>query len=181
LIEFLSKPYTDTMTDNSNTDNSNTEEDSRAIEAALGLAISFHRGQRDSDGAPYILHLIRVMLRCKSAQAKQAGVLHDILEDTSASCDDLLAAGISARVIEAVKHLTHAPGIPYADYIEALVCDPIATEVKLADLEDNYSIGRVKYRQEHREHDADRLQRYILSHRFLEGQIQLDEYRKFVR
>ena len=158
------------MTDNSNTVNSNTEEDSRAIETALGLAISFHRGQRDSDGAPYILHL-----------AKQAGVLHDILEDTSASCDDLLAAGISARVIEAVKHLTHAPGIPYADYIEALVCDPIATEVKLADLEDNYSIGRVKYRQEHREHDADRLQRYILSHRFLEGQIQLDEYRKLVR
>lgn len=153
------------------------EKNAREIEIALSLAINKHRGQRDSDGAPYILHLIRVMMRCRDPQAKQAGVLHDILEDTPTSVQELVSAGISPRVIDAVKRLTHTPGIPYGQYIESLSSDPIATEVKLADLEDNYSIGRVKYRNEHRKHDANRLEKYILSHRFLMGQLRVEEFR----
>ena len=153
------------------------EKNAREIEIALSLAINKHRGQRDSDGAPYILHLIRVMMRCRDPEAKQAGVLHDILEDTQTNVQELVSAGIDPQVIEAVKRLTHAPGIPYVQYIESLSMDPIATEVKLADLEDNYSIGRVKYRKEHRTRDANRLEKYILSHRFLKGELQLDEFR----
>jgi (p)ppGpp synthase/HD superfamily hydrolase len=153
------------------------EKNAREIEIALSLAINKHRGQRDSDGAPYILHLIRVMMRCRDPQAKQAGVLHDILEDTQTNVQELVSAGIDPQVIEAVKRLTHAPSIPYGQYIESLSSDPIATEVKLADLEDNYSIGRVKYRKEHRTRDANRLEKYILSHRFLKGELQLDEFR----
>lgn len=153
------------------------EKNAREIEIALSLAINKHRGQRDSDGAPYILHLIRVMMRCRDPQVKQAGVLHDILEDTQTNVQELVSAGIDPQVIEAVKRLTHAPSIPYGQYIESLSSDPIATEVKLADLEDNYSIGRVKYRKEHRTRDANRLEKYILSHRFLKGELQLDEFR----
>jgi len=153
------------------------EKNAREIEIALSLAINKHRGQRDSDGAPYVLHLIRVMMRCRDPQAKQAGVLHDILEDTQTNVQELVSAGIDPQVIEAVKRLTHAPSIPYVQYIESLSSDPIATEVKLADLEDNYSIGRVKYRKEHRTRDANRLEKYILSHRFLKGELQLDEFR----
>jgi len=153
------------------------EKNAREIEIALSLAINKHRGQRDSDGAPYVLHLIRVMMRCGDPQAKQAGVLHDILEDTQTNVQELVLAGIDPQVIEAVKRLTHAPSIPYVQYIESLSSDPIATEVKLADLEDNYSIGRVKYRKEHRTRDANRLEKYILSHRFLKGELQLDEFR----
>lgn len=153
------------------------EKNAREIEIALSLAINKHRGQRDSDGAPYILHLIRVMMRCRDPQAKQAGVLHDILEDTQTNVQELVSAGIDPQVIEAVKRLTYAPSIPYGQYIESLSSDPIATEVKLADLEDNYSIGRVKYRKEHRTRDANRLEKYILSHRFLKGELQLDEFR----
>lgn len=156
------------------------EKNAREIENALSLAIDRHRGQRDSDGAPYVLHLIRVMMRCTDPQAKQAGILHDILEDTQTSVQELVSAGISPRVIDAVKRLTHTPGIPYGQYIESLCIDPIATEVKLADLEDNYSIGRVKYRKEHRTHDAKRLEKYILSHRFLKGELQLDEFRRLM-
>lgn len=154
-----------------------SEENAAAIENAIGLAISKHQGQRDSDGAPYILHLLRVMMRCDGAQAKQAGVLHDILEDTSTTAEELLASGLSPQVVKAVELLTHLPGISYGDYIERLSADPIATEVKLADLEDNYSIGRAKYRNEHRQQDAQRLQRYILTHRFLIGNLDKQEYR----
>jgi hypothetical protein len=70
----------------------------------------------------------------------------------------------------------HAGHSTYADYILALADDPIAKEVKIADLEDNYFIGRVKYRSEHRLEDAHRLERYILSHRFLSGHLQSTEY-----
>lgn len=157
-----------------------SEENSAAIDIAIGLAVSWHRGQRDSDGAPYILHLLRVMIRCSSPQAKQAGVLHDILEDTSATAHDLLSSGISPEIVKSVELLTHEPGISYGDYIERLSADPIATEVKLADLEDNYSIGRVKYRAEYRQHDAQRLQRYILTHRFLMGSLEKQEYRSMM-
>jgi hypothetical protein len=76
--------------------------------------------------------------------------------------------------------LTHAPGTPYAQYIEGVLKDPIATEVKLADLEDNYSIGRVKYRMDQQKRDARRLEKYILSHRFLMGQIQVEEFRSLM-
>lgn len=153
------------------------QEDAQAIEDALGLAIKMHHGQRDADGAPYILHLMRVMLRCKDSLAKAAAVLHDILEDTSATPEDLLASGISPQVVQTVERLTHRPGVSYADYIEALSVDPVATEVKLADLEDNYSIGRVKYRQQYRTQDANRLERYILTHRFLLGDLTPEQYR----
>jgi (p)ppGpp synthase/HD superfamily hydrolase len=156
------------------------EKNAQEIENALGLALTKHRGQRDSDGAPYVLHLIRVMMHCKDPKAKQAGVLHDILEDTATSAQELESAGIGPQVVEAVKRLTHAPGTPYVQYIEALASDPIAVEVKLADLEDNYSIGRVKYRSDHRKHDANRLQKYILSHRFLMGLLRVEEYRSLM-
>lgn len=153
------------------------EDNALAIENALSIAIEMHRGQRDSDGAAYILHLIRVMMRCNSPQARIAGLLHDILEDTSASADDLVSRGIPENVIQTIQKLTHRPEVSYQQYIEALVEDPVAVEVKLADLEDNYSIGRVKYRNEHREHDANRLQRYVLTYRFLQGQLELQAYR----
>ena len=152
-----------------------------AIELATELALNFHRGQRDADGDPYILHLMRVMLKCHSTSAKQAGLLHDILEDTSATEDDLIQAGICPNVTQSVKRLTRFAHIDYADYILALAEDPIAKEVKIADLEDNYAIGRVKYRSEHRLEDARRLERYILSHRFLSGHLQRTEYIEAMR
>ena len=124
---------------------------------------------------------MRVMLKCHSTSAKQAGLLHDILEDTSATEDDLIQAGICPNVTQSVKRLTRFAHIDYADYILALAEDPIAKEVKIADLEDNYAIGRVKYRCEHRLEDARRLERYILSHRFLSGHLQRTEYIEAMR
>jgi hypothetical protein len=150
--------------------------DADAIESAITLANQFHHQQRDSDGAPYILHLLRVMLVCKSPLAKQAGVLHDLLEDTTATTDDILNAGLSQSLVDVLQLLTHAKDTPYASYILQLAKNPIATEVKIADLEDNYQIRRVKYRPNSPTTDALRLQRYILSHRFLNGELSSESY-----
>ena len=169
------------MESNQQNPQANEMDNELAIELATELALNFHRGQRDADGDPYILHLMRVMLKCHSTSAKQAGLLHDILEDTSATEDDLIQAGICPNVTQSVKRLTRIAHIDYADYIMALAEDPIAKEVKIADLEDNYAIGRVKYRTEHRLEDARRLERYILSHRFLSGHLQRTEYIEAMR
>ena len=169
------------MESNQQNPQANEMDNELAIELAIDLALNFHRGQRDADGDPYILHLMRVMLKCHSTSAKQAGLLHDILEDTSATEDDLIQAGICPNVTQSVKRLTRIAHIDYADYILALAEDPIAKEVKIADLEDNYAIGRVKYRTEHRLEDARRLERYILSHRFLSGHLQRTEYIEAMR
>ena len=158
-----------------------TEQNAQAIEVAMELAMHYHRGQRDADGAAYILHLMRVMLGCNSTSAQQAGLLHDILEDTTATAEDLIRAGICPSVTQSVQRLTHAADIDYAQYILALADDPIAKEVKIADLEDNYAIGRVKYRNELRLEDTHRLERYILSHRFLNGHLTQTQYIEAMR
>jgi (p)ppGpp synthase/HD superfamily hydrolase len=147
-----------------------------AIESAIALATRFHNQQRDSDGDPYILHLLRVMLACKSPLAKQAGVLHDLLEDTSATTQDILDAGLSQTLVDTLRLLTHSKDLSYAQYVLNLSQDPVATEVKMADLQDNYRIDRVKYRSDCSNHDALRLQRYILSHRFLRNEIDSEDY-----
>ena len=152
-----------------------------AIESAIALATRFHNQQRDSDGDPYILHLLRVMLACKSPLAKQAGVLHDLLEDTSATTHDILDAGLSQTLVDTLRLLTHSKDLSYAQYVLNLSQDPVATEVKLADLQDNYRIDRVKYRSDCSNHDALRLQRYILSHRFLRNEIDREDYTQAMR
>ena len=152
-----------------------------AIESAIALATRFHNQQRDSDGDPYILHLLRVMLACKSPLAKQAGVLHDLLEDTSATTQDILDAGLSQTLVDTLRLLTHSKDLSYAQYVLNLSQDPVATEVKMADLQDNYRIDRVKYRSDCTNHDALRLQRYILSHLFLRNEIDCEDYTQAMR
>jgi (p)ppGpp synthase/HD superfamily hydrolase len=152
-----------------------------AIESAIALATRFHNQQRDSDGDPYILHLLRVMLACKSPLAKKAGVLHDLLEDTSATTQDILDAGLSQTLVDTLRLLTHSKDLSYAQYVLNLSQDPVATEVKMADLQDNYRIDRVKYRSDCSNHDALRLQRYILSHRFLRNEIDREDYTQAMR
>lgn len=151
---------------------------SSSLEASIHLAITKHMGQRDKAGEPYILHLLRVMSNVEGHVAKQAAVLHDIVEDTSTTFSELENAGVSPAAVEAVRLLTHDPNILYSEYVESLSGNPIARSVKIADIEDNYRIGRVAYRDEFRDEDARRLQRYILTHQFLTQGISLEEYRR---
>ncbi len=146
------------------------------LQRAIELATHAHANQRDKQGRPYVLHLMHVMGLVDDPIAKQAAVLHDILEDTEVTLEGLREAGISERAIQAVLLLTHRLPLSYAQYIVTLSADPIAKQVKLADIQSNYGIDRVPFRPNHEVEDSKRLARYILSHQFLTGQLDLDEY-----
>ena len=134
------------------------------LERALQIAVKAHAGQTDKSGAAYIFHPIRVMMRCTSPEAKIVALLHDVVEDTDVSFEDLTAEGFTAEVLSALRLLTHAPEVPYENYIQSLVGNQIATEVKIADLEDNMDIRRL---QTVDERTSARLRKYLAAHRTL--------------
>jgi uncharacterized protein (DUF58 family) len=136
------------------------------LERALHIAVEAHAGQEDKSGLPYAFHPIRVMLRCKCDEAKIAALLHDVVEDTTVSFDQLSKEGFSEEVLSAVRLLTHDPSVSYEDYIRQLSTNPIAKEVKLADLEDNSDIRRMKGVDEKA---VARLRRYLFAYRYLTG------------
>jgi (p)ppGpp synthase/HD superfamily hydrolase len=77
------------------------------------------------------------MLAVEGWEPRTAAVLHDVIEDTSVTAEDLREQGIPDRVIEAVVALTHREEDSYEAYVEALAPNPLARQVKLADLADN--------------------------------------------
>lgn len=148
-----------------------------ALERAVALAVNAHRGQRDKAGQPYILHLLQVMQSVTDPIEKQAAVLHDYMEDVAGSVEELQRHAISELAIQAIILLTRPDQMTYCEYVIRLSFDPIARRVKLADLEDNYRIGRVVYRSGHQEEDAHRIQKYALTNQFLSRSIDEREYR----
>ncbi|GIV58107.1 MAG: hypothetical protein KatS3mg042_1020 [Rhodothermaceae bacterium] len=128
-----------------------------SLEDAIVLAARAHRGQRDRAGAPYILHVLRVMLAMPDETARMAAVLHDVVEDTACTLDDLRAAGFPEEVVSAVDALTRRPGEPYEAFIRRAAAHPVARRVKRADLEDNMDLRRL---DRITAADLDRLRRY---------------------
>ena len=104
---------------------------------ALKLAYAAHAGQGDKAGMPYIFHPYEVALQVQTEEEVCAALLHDVVEDTDWTMEDLRAAGFPETVLEAVQLLTHDPAVPYLDYVRALCGNPIAVVVKRADLHHN--------------------------------------------
>jgi (p)ppGpp synthase/HD superfamily hydrolase len=77
---------------------------------AIGIAIDAHKGLKDKVGKPYITHIMRVMERCKTEEEKIVAALHDVVEDTSITIDDLRKAGFSEKVLAAVAAITKNKG-----------------------------------------------------------------------
>lgn len=75
------------------------------IDIALRIATSAHAGQLDCDGYPVILHPLTVGLMGHTDEEKMAGFLHDVVEDTSYSFEDLLHEGIPTGVVNALRIL----------------------------------------------------------------------------
>ncbi|MCU0717132.1 MAG: hypothetical protein MUD03_13495 [Pirellula sp.] len=147
------------------------------VEKAIELAVRFHRGQRDKGGEAYILHPLRMMLQTEDPLVQQAAVLHDVLEDTAATNQDLVDAGVSPAAIEAVQLLTHRRDLSYTDYIIALKPNAVARAAKLLDLRDNYRLDRVAFREGSEAEDSERIQKYILTFRYLSDEIDEVAYR----
>jgi len=134
------------------------------LERALQIAVNAHAGQKDKAGGAYILHPIRVMSRCRTPDAMIVGLLHDVVEDTSMTFEELEAEGFSRSVLDALRLLTHDKAVPYETYIEQVKANPIATEVKLADLEGNMDIRRL---QEVDEKAVSRFKKYLNAYKVL--------------
>jgi (p)ppGpp synthase/HD superfamily hydrolase len=134
-------------------------------ERAIEIAAKAHAGQVDKAGQPYVLHPLRMMLAVTMPEARMAAVLHDIVEDTTVTLDELRAAGFPATVLEAVEALTKREGEDYEAFIRRVAPNPIAREVKLADLRDNSDLSRIS---EPTERDRERIKKYSRAIAYLE-------------
>ena len=114
------------------------------VDLALKIAIEAHTGQVDRDNEAYILHPLTVGLMGKTDEERCAGFLHDVMEDTCYTAEDLLEQGIPESVVNALKLLTHDKYCDYYDYIQKIIDshNPIALHVKYYDLQHNFARGK---------------------------------------
>ena len=116
------------------------------LSAAIHIATNAHHGQFDKGGNPYILHPFAVMglLEVEDEELQCMALLHDVVEDTKITYNELRAAGMSDRVIDGVKILTKQRGQSYEEYKELIFSSRDAMIVKTADLTHNTDIRRLK-------------------------------------
>jgi (p)ppGpp synthase/HD superfamily hydrolase len=143
----------------------------------LQIAARAHEGQQDKDDQPYILHPLRVMNSVEGEEARIVAVLHDVIEDTSVTNENLRREGFAESVLAAVECLTHRKGEPCAEYVVRCKGDGIARQVKLADLEDNARPSRALLRPDRIEPDLARLRKYFLAYKFLADMLTEEQYR----
>lgn len=120
------------------------------------------------NGEIYFLHVLRVMLAGETEAERIVGVLHDVVEDTDASLDDLRSMGFDDQIVAGVDAMTRreAKGETYEDFVLRCKADPIARRVKLFDLRDNMRPERLP---EITQKDLERLERYRAAERVLLG------------
>lgn len=136
------------------------------LERAIAIAAMAHEGQVDKAGMPYILHPLRMMLGVDTPEARMAAVLHDVVEDTAMTLEQLRAEGFPEAVVEAVEALTKRDGEDYEAFIRRLAPNPIARKVKLADLRDNFDLSRIA---QPTERDRQRIEKYRRAIQYLEA------------
>ena len=141
------------------------------LDRAIALASEKFVGVYDKSGEPYILHCLQVMNNVRKyndAELSIAAVLHDIVEDTDVTFADLEELGYSPRVIKIIKHVTREDDISYDDEISRICNDQDSIRVKMADLEHNSSILRLKgFRQK----DLERIQKYHRAYFILQSHL----------
>jgi len=113
------------------------------LDKAILIAAQAHQGQKDRYGATYTLHPIRVMMQCETETEMIVAILHDVIEKTERTSEQLREQGFNEEIIEAVDLLTRRDSQPYMEYIDRLKGNPIARKVKIADIEDNMNPKRM--------------------------------------
>jgi (p)ppGpp synthase/HD superfamily hydrolase len=136
------------------------------LQRAIEIAVTAHKGQVDKGGAPYILHPLRIMLSLKSEEEKILGVLHDVVEDSDWSFNDLSKEGFSDDVIKGLRSVTAIEGEDYGSFIQRARSDPIGRNVKIADITDNLDIRRI---EELSDRDFTRIKKYRRALKVLEN------------
>ena len=119
---------------------------------AMKVAYDAHAGQLDRAGVPYIYHPIHVAEQMDNEDACVIALLHDVVEDTDISLDDLKEMGFSETQLEGVRLMTHIPPEgelseeekleDYLDYVRRIKDNDLAKQVKIADLNHNADPSR---------------------------------------
>ena len=137
--------------------------DALAVKAGE-IARTAHAGQKDKAGADYIAHPLAVAGMCRNTESRIVALLHDTIEDTSVTADYLREQGFPEYLVHAVVLVTKEPDFNEEDYFRRIGADPVAREVKMADLMHNMDLSRLASVTQK---DIDRRDRYMREYRFL--------------
>ncbi len=110
---------------------------------ALKISFKAHKDQVDKSGMPYVYHPYELATQMKTEAETCVALLHDVVEDTSITFEELIEEGFGDEIIAALRLLTHNDGSKYFDYVRRIKDNPIAKNVKLADLRHNSTESRL--------------------------------------
>ena len=110
---------------------------------ALKLCFEAHKDQIDKSGMPYVFHPFHLAEQMADENTTIVALLHDVIEDTEYTLDDLREFGFAEDVLSAISLMTHADDVPYMEYVVKIKANPIAKAVKLADLKHNSDMSRL--------------------------------------
>ena len=127
------------------------------LDQAINIAIKAHSGQTDKAGKPYILHPLRLMFQFDTETEMIVAVLHDVIEDSDITCDDLKSAGFSDEVINAIDCLTKRKNENYDRFILRISKNDLARKIKIEDIKDNLDLTRLNQMTEK---DLKRIEKY---------------------
>ncbi len=110
---------------------------------AMKLCFEAHKDQVDKSGMPYVFHPFHLAEQMPDEKTTIVALLHDVVEDTEYSLDDLKSMGFSDDILEAIALMTHDESVPYMKYVEQIKQNRIASIVKRADLMHNSDLSRL--------------------------------------
>lgn len=131
---------------------------------AIKLMFEKHKDQVDKSGMPYVFHPFHLAEQMDDEETTITALLHDIVEDTDTTFDDLRKLGFSDNVINALKLMTHDKNIDYFEYVKNISKNPIARKVKIKDLEHNMDTSRL---DEVTDKDLERVKKYKKCYKYL--------------
>ena len=134
------------------------------LDKAITIAIKAHDGQTDINGQPYIGHPFRVMNAGQTLPEKIVGILHDVVEDSPWTIEDLENEGFCPSVLNGVDAMTKRDDETYETYLSRVKTNPLAVRVKLNDLTDNMDIRRLN---ELTDKDITRMRKYLNAYKQL--------------
>ncbi len=134
---------------------------------ALKICFDAHKDQTDKSGLPYVFHPFHLAEQMDNEKEVVCALLHDVVEDTDTTFDDLINLGFNNEIIEALRLLTHRHGVEYMDYVKEVKNNEIARKVKIADLKHNSDLTRFNP-ENITEKDLKRQKKYLNAITFLE-------------
>ena len=110
---------------------------------AIKLMFKAHKDQTDKSGLPYVFHPFHLAEQMKDEATTVTALLHDVVEDTDYTIENIETMGFGRDVCDALRFLTHDISVPYMDYVRRIKENPIAAAVKIADLRHNSDLSRL--------------------------------------